>query len=436
MRHWRAVLVIGGLLFFTLIAAYVISRSAQYDLNPDHASFRTNEWGTRALRELCERNGLATEEYQRPWDEFSPDDGSLLCVFDPGFLLREQEVEALLQWVRGGGHLLVASDTDDIFGRNPSYHHISASHALLSHLGLRARRSAAASSPYRETVQVTLAKPSPIGHQVGELVVQSPHRLAISKSPDDLERQWRRLVKDDRELPTIAPLEVDEYLPLLADDAGVLLMRLKVGTGMINVLSDADVLGNGQIGQADNAILAMNLIYARGAPATVYFDEYHHGRVARPFAGQRLPGASLFAAIWALLLCLAIYLSGSFWRFGRPVPLPPEPRRSLTEHIRAFAGLYRGAQASGAAVTTIARRFESHLAGLTGLSSAAPADELARAVARTADIDAAALSQLLNELRSVDPDTRLPEARMLSLARRIAYFEEALPDGKSPGSNL
>ena len=209
-----------------------------------------------------------------------------------------------------------------------------------------------------------------------------------------------------------------------------------MGSGVIDVLSDADILGNGRIGQADNALLAMNLIYCRGAPETVYFDEYHHGRAERPFADERLPGAAIFPAIWAGLICLAIYLSGSFWRFGRPVPLAPEPRRSLTEHIQAFAGLYRGAQASGAAVTTIARRFESRLAALTGLSPAAAADDLARAVARAADIDVAALSQLLTELRAIDPDAKLPEARLLWLVRRIAYFEEALNDGKLPGSNL
>ena len=275
-----------------------------------------------------------------------------------------------------------------------------------------------------------------VGRQVEELAVSSSSRLAVAKSSAKLTSHLRKLVQDEHKLPTISPVEADEQTPLLADDAGVLVMRLKVGTGTIDVLSDADILGNGQIGQADNAVLAMNLIYAQGAPAVIYFDEYHHGRRARPFAGERLPGASVFAAIWAILLCLAIYLSGSLWCFGQPVPLSPEPRRSLAEHVEAFAGLYEGAQATGAALTMIARRFESRLTALTGLGPAAPAEELARAVARAADIDAAALSQLLTELQSIDPDTRLSAAEMLRLVRRITHFEEAFTDGQSSGLNL
>ncbi len=432
MRHWRAALVILGLvLFFALVTGYLVSRSPQYDPTEDHASFRTNEWGTKALRELCERNGLAAATHRRPWDEFAAPARALLCIFDPNFGPNKREIEALAEWAKNGGHVLVAVDTDGVFAINPVHDHIDANHVLLGYLGLISARRGGAGK-----VEVTQPTPSSVGFQVTGLMVGSGERLARLDSPEQFTQHLRKLVNDDRELPVVSPVEVDEYVPLLADEAGVLVMRLKVGSGIIDVLSDADILGNERIGQADNALLAMNLIYCRGAPTAVHFDEYHHGRAERPFADERLPGAAIFPAIWAGLICLAIYLSGSFWRFGRPVPLPPEPRRSLTEHIQAFAGLYRGAQASGAAVTTIARRFESRLAALTGLSPAAAADDLARAVARTADIDVAALSQLLTELRAIDPDAKLPEARLLWLVRRIAYFEEALNDGKLPGSNL
>ncbi len=433
MRHLRLVLVIVGLVvFFTLLMAYLTSRSPTYDLTADHASFRTNEWGTKALRELCKRNELTVQTYRRPWDEFAAPERAVMCVFDPNFGPQKQGIKALVEWVRGGGHLLLAVNTASALGFNPMYEHLDANHVMLGYLGLLTKPL----GKYGETVAVRSVVPSPVAHQVTRLLVKSPARLVAAQSPEDIQQHWGNRVGDDQKLPKITPLAFDERVALLADEAGVLVMRLKLGTGLIDVISDADILGNGQIGEADNAVLAMNLIYTRGTPTTVYFDEYHHGRRTRPFADERLPGAAIFPAIWAALICLFLYLTGSFWRFGRPVPLTPEPRRSLAEHIQAFAGLYDGAQATGAAITMIAQRFHSRLAQLTGLGPAASAQDLATAAARTADIDILALTRLLTELQAIDADTRLSQSEMLHLAQRIAYFEEALTDGKPSDSPL
>jgi len=196
---------------------------------------------------------------------------------------------------------------------------------------------------------------------------------------------------------------VDSYQPLLSDADGVLVMRVRIGQGMIDVISDADILGNGQIGQADNIVLAMNLIYARGIPEAVYFDEYHHGRHARQF-------------------------DRSLWRFGRPVPLKAESRRSLAEHIAAFAGLYQGAQATGAALAKIAQRFRWRLTQVTGLPPSADPRDLARAVGQSFAVDSEGLTALLMELNTIDADAKLSETQMLSLTRRIATFEEVIKD--------
>jgi len=425
VRHLRSGLVILGLIIaFTILISYLISRSPQYDLTEDHASFRTNEWGTKALRDICERNQISVELQERPWDEFEASPQALLCVFDPNFGPAREQVSALVEWVRGGGRVLLAVDTNHALEYNAAYGYISANHVLLAHLGLATSQVGL----YRATVAVEPGVPSPVVSQVKQLQVNSPQRLAVANSTDEVQKHLRRLVGDQQKLPTIEPVAVDSYQPLLSDADGVLVIRVKIGQGMIDVITDADILVNGQIGQADNIILAMNLIYARGIPEAVYFDEYHHGRRARQFDREKLPGSFLVRAMVALFVCLVIYLSGGLWRFGRPVPLKAESRRSLSEHIAAFAGLYQGAQATGAALAKIAQRFRWRLTQATGLPPSADARDLARAVGQSFAVDSEGLAALLMELDAIDADAELSEARMLGLTRRIATFEEVIKD--------
>jgi len=319
---------------------------------------------------------------------------------------------------------LLAVDTDHVLEYNATYGYISANHMLLAYLGLLTSQVGL----YRATVAVEPAILSPVVSQVKQLQVNSPQRLAVASSAEEMQQHLRRLVGDQQKLPTIKPIAVDGYQPLLSDDDGVLVMRVKIGQGMIDVISDADILGNGQIGQADNIVLAMNLIYARGIPEAVYFDEYHHGRRVRQPESERLPGTFLIRTMVAFFVCLVIYLSGGLWRFGRPVPLKPESRRSLAEHIAAFAGLYQGAQATGATVTKIAQRFRWRLTQVTGLPPSANPQDLAWAVGQSFAVDSEGLAALLMELEAIDADTELSEARMLGITRRIATFEEVIKD--------
>ena len=426
MRYLRSGLVIVGLtVAFTVLIFYLVSRSSRYDLIEDHASFRTNEWGTKALREICERNQIDVKLQERPWSEFAASPQALLCVFDPNFGPEQKQLTALIDWVRRGGHIVLAVDTDRVLEYNAAYGYISANYVLLAYLGLVTSRSGL----YRATVAVQPPVASPVAGGVARLRVNSPQRLAVASSPDEVQQYLRRLVGDLQKLPTIKPVVVDSYQPLLSDADGVLVMRVKIGPGMIDVISDADILGNGQIGQADNIILAMNLIYARGRPEAVYFDEYHHGRHAPLPKSERLPGLFLVQALLALFACLGIYvILGGLWRFGRPVPLKPPARRSLAEHIAAFAGLYQGAQATGAALAKIAQYFRWRLTQVTGLPSSATPRDLARAVGHSFPVDSEGLAALLMELETIDADAELSEAQILELTRRIATFEEAIKD--------
>ncbi len=457
MRRWRGVIIV--LLLLGLFIALFAYLQRGYDWNDDHASFRTNPWGTKALRELCERNGLATNALQRPPDEFAASPHAVLCVFDPTFGLTEEEFKALVDWVKDGGHIIFAVGDDELTvgccgrGSCSLSGDIGPNQTLLANLGLGTEPS----GPSEKIVTVEPANHTPWTVDVAKLKANSSRRLIRLTSVEQIQEHFRRhttgtgfqpekgrqihrqgaQATDDDPLPAITPINVECAEAVAGDAAGALVMNLRLGQGAITVVSDADMLANAQLDQADNAILAMNLIYSGGRPDAIYFDEYHHGRRVRPFMGERLPGAPIFAGLWAVLGCLGLYLLGSFWRFGRPVPLPSEPRRSIVEHVQAFASLYQRAQASGAVVSMVARRFRSQLAELTALGASASPEHIAAACARTADIDPKALAQLLDELQKIEPDDKLTPVTTLDLMRRIAHFEEAIfSHGKARSSSI
>lgn len=437
MKRWRGVLIVVLLLgLFIALFAYV---QRGYDWNDDHASFRTNPWGTKALRELCERNGLDTNAFKRPLDEFAGTPGGVLCIFDPTFGLTEDEVEALVGWVKDGGQVIFAVGDDEFSvgyyggGSGSLFDNLGPSRIFLAHLGLGTKPE----GPTEKMVAVEPAKRAPWTAEVAKLKVNSSRRLIRLTSAERIKEHLRKMSDEKDTLPEITPIKVKNVEAVVRDTTGALVMNLRLGQGSIQIISDADILANAQLGQADNAILAMNLMYSGGRPDAIYFDEYHHGRRARPFVGERLPGAPIFAALWAALGCLGVYLLGSFWRFGRPVALPAQPRRSITEHVQAFAALYQGARAGGAAVSMVARRLRSRLAELTALGASAPPEQIATACARTAEIDPKALAQLLDELQKIKPDDKLTPAATLDLMRRIAHFEEAIfSHGKAGSSDI
>jgi len=214
VRHLRSGLVILGLITaFTVLISYLVSRSARYDLTEDHASFRTNEWGTKALREICERNQINVKLHERPWDEFEASPQALLCVLDPNFGPDRAQLSALVDWVKNGGRVLLAVDTDHVLEYNAAYGYISANHVLLAYLGLVSSWGGL----YRATVVVEPAVPSPVASQVARLQVNSPQRLAVADSTDEIDQHLRGLVGDQQKLPTIEPVTVDSYQPLLSD---------------------------------------------------------------------------------------------------------------------------------------------------------------------------------------------------------------------------
>ena len=106
------------------------------------------------------------------------------------------------------------------------------------------------------------------------------------------------------------------------------------GRGEIVVIAEPLVLGNGQLGEVDNAVLAYDLFVSD--QRAVIFDEFYHGLSVRgnPLWLLTRPGAAL------LLITILLALTVGIWRqaiiLGPPLESLPPSRRAILEYIDAM----------------------------------------------------------------------------------------------------
>lgn len=247
-----------------------------------------------ALREALRKDGVNAQS-RRQLDlqamALQPHD-TVLMLDDPRQLARPQ-VDALLEWVQFGGHLLLrvpAADSDADDGAD----------TLLGRLG------------------VTPAE-VPARCQHWQVPGQEPHREFCAGTRFNLDgssrvqRRWG-----------------DEV------DATLAYARLRYGLGRVDVLADMDFLRNGggdakgglrDIAHRDLARLLLAPNYGKGTVHLVY-------AVEAPSLWK-----IVFQRGWPVWLPLLLALLAWLWarsqRFGALLPSPRQERRSLLEHVRA-----------------------------------------------------------------------------------------------------
>jgi hypothetical protein len=187
------------------------------------------------------------------------------------------------------------------------------------------------------------------------------------------------------------------------------------GAGAIVVLSDPQVLANGNLGLADNGHLAADLISLTPAGAPVLFDEFHHG------AGGTSPsltdwvttpwGAAFGAAL--LVVYLGLVLRGR--AFGPAISLAPARDRSSAEYADAVGTLLRRARARASTLAILDEATRRSLAARVGLSHATPPEQLARVLEQRAP----ELARDLESAEAAAPGGAGSERALLDAARRL-----------------
>ncbi|MBC8104928.1 MAG: DUF4350 domain-containing protein [Cytophagales bacterium] len=366
-------LILVALLLLFAALSFGIARQSEPPADPIGTEYRSSysvqPGGWKAFYRLLETRGVPVTRWQRRPKEWPAGVGVVVTgpysVGGAAGQWSEQEVGDALGWVSGGGVLLVFTDASD---------------DLSDTLGLRMsedtplnffrgddkdnkRKKAAESKKAAQAVRTLQASPLPPDPAAAALSVRQPALFFEGVSRLDAPGEKRF---------TSAP---QESVILIADRLP-LSVAIPYGKGLVVAVADAGIPDNIHLANEDNARFVTQIIesYASGRRSRVLFDEYHQGyREANTFwTAIGRPGQLAFWQITALFLLMAYSASR---RFGLPLPLAAPPRVS-SEYVASLADLYRRAQATDAALSSVHRIFWRDLCRAAGMPLDAPISEV------------------------------------------------------------
>lgn len=421
LRRYSPLLLIFVLFIGFSLVSLKWGPSGSSDPIRDHSITRANPWGWKALAELCRHFQLPVEAFTASLDQLSAQQ-RFLCIVDPGRMLREEEKRKLISWILEGGVLLLALDLNPAHAYpletpepsvKPSRSASSPASpplfsapdvALLEIFGLKGYKAPLSSSLVRP--QAAFPELQDIHH----IFTPGPHRLHPLSLPSS-----------DKQLPWLPKAS---WETLIADRFGAILLKAQIGAGIVYALSEAEIFSNAFLSKADNVVLAANLFF-HGSHEQIFVAESLHPLLqAKHAAAPELPLARFRLAFVLAAGALAIYLLGVSLRFGRPHPLPAQPRHSALEFVEALADVYWRAGAREEIWEMLRQSFRRQLATRAGLPAEASAEALAEGVARRAHISAAALRQMLAQLDDMPP--YISDRGLLAVAQKIAGVEETI----------
>ncbi len=241
-----------------------------------------------ALREALIADGIPARSRQRLQlaDTAPGPQDTVLLYGDPGDLL-PSEIERLLAWVDGGGHLLVRTPLP----RRASERRRTG--GLLDRIGVRT------------VAGRTACEPLLVEGEQGHVEFCNGRRFLLVDAEPVLE--WG----DGRE-------------------QGLVYARLAHGRGVVDVLADFDFLRNRELRERPHALLARQLLAPNWGRGTVHLV---YAASVPPLWRQLLTRG--WMAWGPLLLALLAWLWMRTQRLGPVVPAPPVARRALLEHVAA-----------------------------------------------------------------------------------------------------
>ncbi len=277
---------------------------------------------------LAVQRYLANMGYQvAQGDELPPTDGTLIRLHSVGDL---EQAGTLLSWVEAGGNLVLADPGSP----------------LVAELGA----SAAAPIGFVGTAEVAPGCLAPSAAGVRRVAVAAADRVLEAND--------------------------DAFVACFATGEGAFLLTRRHGDGTVTILGGSSPLSNALLGEADNALLAVQLA---GPSRQVVFGG--PTSALAPAAGgvwDALPQRARAALLGVVAAAVAFALVRAR-RLGKPVleePLAPIPASEL---IRAAARMYRRARAAaycgGVLRSAMTQRLTRRMGG--------EATELPRMLART-----------------------------------------------------
>lgn len=335
---------------------------------------RLNPW--LAAGRLLERQGLRVRT--APQYGGVPAHAGVIVLATPLDYLDNAEQDALLAWVRQGGHLV--SELTDISASTRS----GSSERLAAQLDVRLLEHDFSAAEKKQLAREKDGRPTRLD---GEGTLQAGFTADYFLAAGKRAPAWSA-----------------------GDRYGPHAMRFATGRGRITLLSDLAWLGNDRLGEGDHGALLWRVVDA--APGS---EVWLIPGIERP---------SLLAVILEkatpLVVAISIFALAWLWsasrRFGPLAPLPEPARRRLAEHLEA-SGRYLmrhgglGALHNASRERLLARVHRRHP---QWRRLATP--ELAQRLAERARIEPAAVQRLLQQ---APPQQLLPFAADIRLINRL-----------------
>lgn len=324
------------------------------------------------LREALRADGVQAQSRQRlQLPDHLPAARDTIVILDDPRGLPASDVDTLLDWVDGGGHLLVTAPR--VRGRLG----VPRDWELLQRLGVDLYEDSAGCMPFQ------------LPGEQSHVEFCGATRFSL---PDD---------------------EPDIAWGDFAD--GFVLARLQRGDGTVDVVASMDFMLNGSLNDAPHVALTRQLL----AP------NYGQGTIHLIYATRMPPlWRLLLERAWRVWLPLLLALAAWLWmrtqRFGPLRPAPALARRALLEHVRASGEhLYRYGHA-GALHAAARDAFLQRLRRRDPLAAALEGDAQAEAIAACLDMSARDVSHALRSPRPHDAaDFRLRIARLIEMRNRL-----------------
>ena len=358
------------------LAAIVVTQQAPPIALDSYSSYDASAGGYRAFYVLLQRERLPVERFERRPLFLDSSIATLVYAeplpFDPSQgPSSEADASAIELWVKAGGTLVY-------FG-----HDDAAAKAGLLRLP---SATAAAARPHAAFVST----------QLRDAGVRSLGTVASSL-------RWK------------LPPAKARVRALYDDGRGPVTIAYRFGRGTVVATIDETLLDNQGLARADRARLALALVDAAPAGATIWFDEAIHGYLVPEHWWSIVPVPFVIATIVAVL-ALLIAIAGAALRFGPPIVPPPRDDRTSADFIDALSTLLERGKASGKATADAVRSSSAMVARSLGLAAGAPPAEI---LARIDDQERRADFETMLTLANDPARSGTAFVRAVALAQRL-----------------
>ena len=367
---------------------FVDTQTAEEDERTgNRSSYRTTPYGTRAYYTLLEESGYPVTRLERPYTELTKADdiGTLVLIALPDASNpSKEEFDALNEWVERGKQLIIIDQ------------------------------------------RVYLNK------EIGDIEASTSFAMPKSEVKPLQPTRYTFGVEHVKTGAAASRINIDSHTVVnhIGDDSGALLADARVKEGRVVFLTDPHIVANNGIKEADNLILALNLMAERPS-GKIAFDEFHHGYGAHAAGASSgllayFRGTPVPWLFWqgVLIAAVAAYTFGR--RFARPLPLRRERRTTNLEFVSSMATITRMARATDLAMQNVYWDFRKRLCRYSGLPSNVDSAKLAAIAARRAHMDEQELTRLLADCDAVSHGQQTSDAELLRLVTRIREIESKL----------